>query len=335
MARKTARRSQECNWLPVAIGLLVLIAFIGFFSLVSLLPQAQGPPPGALEHSAAKDSGTTARPGPVASYEGLEKAEGKPVAGKLHAPVTKATTTNRNTIVWEKHPGTSCQGYANGDSEARSLEESKKACLKNDVCVAIECPSGSENSCTLRSSSKLVEYAVSDCYEELEKTPEGNILTSRLHPDYDKLLKEYPFQQVMTQSGNQVNIILVRSQMSPGQTAMYRKYQKDILFIGISSMNDYPLENDKPTEYIDMFPAFLHMMREPEKVFPPHVKTLLMSQSDFSLPEWYPARDYSVPKKYDFTYSASDCDVHADGQGWCGWSKKLVICETSLADNVR
>ena len=54
----------------------------------------------------------------------------------------------------------------------------------------------------------------------------------------------------------------------------------------------------------------LHMMREPEKHFPPHVKTLLMSQSDFSLPD-YPERDYSVAKEYDFTYSGSDRYVHS------------------------
>merc|ERR1711870_72853 len=100
---------------------------------------------------------------------------------------------------------------------------------------------------------------------------------------------------------------------------MGEKYKDDILFMGISSMNDYPLHSGRDydnTDYVGMFPGFLHMMREPEKHFPPHVKTLLMSQSDFSLPD-YPARDYSVPRKYDFTYSASDCDVHSDGNGWC------------------
>jgi len=70
-------------------------------------------------------------------------------------------------------------------------------------------------------------------------------------------------------------------------------------------------------------------MHEPEKHFPPHVKTLLMSQSDFNLPD-YPERDYSVPKTYDFTYSASDCDVYSDGNGWCGWSKNWSFVKESL-----
>jgi hypothetical protein len=101
--------------------------------------------------------------------------------------------------------------------------------------------------------------------------------------------------------------------------------------MGISSMNDYPLNSDgkSSSEYIDMFPGFLHMMRNPEDHFPPKVKTILMSQSDFQLPD-FPARDYSVPKKYDFTFSGSDCDVHTDCNGWCGWSKNWSFVKEAL-----
>jgi len=135
---------------------------------------------------------------------------------------------------------------------------------------------------------------------------------------------------VTTQTGNQVNIILVRAQVNDHQHKLYQKYKDEILFLGISSMNDYPLHQEGETfDYLGMFPGFLHMMREPEKHFPPHVKTLLMSQSDFSLPH-VPPRDYSVPKKYDFTYSASDCDVAIDGKGWCGWSKNWTFVKEAL-----
>merc|ERR1712151_1432445 len=44
----------------------------------------------------------------------------------------------------------------------------------------------------------------------------------------------------------------------------------------------------------------------------------------------YPKRDYSVPREYDFTYSASDCDVHNDGNGWCGWSKNWSFVKEAL-----
>lgn len=239
------------------------------------------------------------------------------------------TANNGNKITWKLNEGKSCQGYANGDSASRSLQESKVACATNPVCVAIECNAGSVTSCTLREHNSLVDYAAADCYEQQEINEFGAVLSAKVHPDYQSLLKHYPFQQVMTQTGQQVNVLLVRSAMSSAQRKLYEKYKNEILFIGISSMNDYPLDAGKPTEFCTLFPAFLHMMREPEKCFPPTVKTLLMSQSDFQLPATQP-RDYSVPKKYDFTYSASDCDVASDGKGWCGWSKNWSMAKAAL-----
>jgi len=237
-------------------------------------------------------------------------------------------------IDWQKHVEKSCQNYADGDSEERSLEDSKIACLKNDACIGIECPHGSVHSCTLRAVANLIDYTGSDCYEKLEIDANGKVHTTRVHPEYNRLLQEYPFQQVTTQSGNQVNIILVRSHMSEHQYRLYQKYKDDILFIGISSMNDYPLHSGKfdgsdHHDYCSMFPGFLHMMRDPEKCFPPTTKHLLMSQSDFSLPD-FPERDYSVPRNYDFTYSGSDCDVHSDCNGWCGWSKNFSFVREAL-----
>jgi len=244
----------------------------------------------------------------------------------------QATASRSSRIVWKKHEGKSCQNYADGDATDRSLEDSKVACLANDACVAIECLHGRESSCTLRAVANMIDYEHADCYEMIEVDRNGAVLSARVHPAYNSLLKEYPFQAVTTQSGNQVNIILVRSKVNGHQYNLYQKYKDEILFLGISSMNDYPLKEEgshDAYDYAAMFPGFLHMMREPEKAFPPHVKTLLMSQSDFSLPD-APARDYSVPRKYDFTYSASDCDVHIDGNGWCGWSKNWSFVKEAL-----
>lgn len=233
----------------------------------------------------------------------------------------------KNRIEWRKHESRSCQNYAEEPVTQRDLARSKEACLRVDACVAIECGRGSEHDCTLRAIANLVPYDASDCYEQLEVNQNGVVVSTRVHPEYNNLLKQYPFQQVATQTGNQVNILLVRSQMSREQIELYKKYKDEILFLGISSMNDYPLNEE--VDYLGMFPGFLHMMHNPEKHFPPHVKTLLMSQSDFNLPQ-APARDYSVPKKYDFTYSASDCDVAQDGAGWCGWSKNWSFVKSAL-----
>merc|ERR1719223_1438938 len=80
-----------------------------------------------------------------------------------------------------------------------------------------------------------------------------------------------------------------------------------------------------------MFPGFLHMLRpdDAKRTFPPHVKLLLMSQSDFQLPSHAP-RDYSVPRKWDFTYSGSDQDVHNDCKGWSSFAKNWSFAVEAL-----
>merc|ERR1712146_62724 len=71
------------------------------------------------------------------------------------------------------------------------------------------------------------------------------------------------------------------------------------------------------------------MMRAPDKFFPPHVKTILMSQSDFMLPDTV-ARDYSIPRKYDFTLSGSDQDVANDCVGWSSFAKNWSFVKEAL-----
>lgn len=64
-----------------------------------------------------------------------------------------------------------------------------------------------------------------------------------------------------------------------------------LLFLGISSFEDYPLDSGNPYSsripkdlYTGIFPGWLHNMHDPENHFPHWVQTLLMSQSDFELP---------------------------------------------------
>eukprot|EP00438_Fugacium_kawagutii_P032882 Skav216141 [mRNA] locus=scaffold1946:408849:415570:- [translate_table: standard] len=161
-------------------------------------------------------------------------------------------------------------------------------------------------------------------------------LSSTLHPDYKTLIKEYPFQPVRNQRGEFVNIILVRSPFrSQKQKGMYERYKDSLLFIGISSFEDFPLPPPNPfsskfpaNTYVGLFPGFLHMEREPEKVFPPHVKLLLLSQSDFALP----AKGPDMPKKYDFTFSGSDQDVHHDCVGWSSFAKNWTFAKQALEE---
>jgi hypothetical protein len=162
-------------------------------------------------------------------------------------------------------------------------------------------------------------------------------LKSRLHPEYHALIKEYPFQPVINQRGEYVNIILVRSPFrSNRHMDLHEKFKDEILFLGMCSFEDFPLPASNPYSpgknipadfYVGRFPGFLHMFRDPEKIFPKHVKLLLMSQSDFALP--YPPRR-RPPKRYDFTFSGSDQDVAHDCKGWSSYAKNWTFVKEAL-----
>jgi len=165
-------------------------------------------------------------------------------------------------------------------------------------------------------------------------------LKVNVHKDYHTIIKEYPFQPVMNDQGKYVNIILVRSPFQLPHQELFDEYKDQILFLGMCSFEDYPLRPANPyspkfpaDKYVGMFPGFLHMFREPEKIFPAHVKLLLMSQSDFALPnpEIALART-GVAKKYDFTFSGSDQD--AELSRLVISRKELDLCQTSSACHV-
>lgn len=148
-----------------------------------------------------------------------------------------------------------------------------------------------------------------------------------------ELIREYPFQPVRTEVGQLVNIVLVRSPLGRSHIADVEKYKDRILFLGICSMEDFPLPPPNPFSlkfradaYVGMFPGFLHMFRSPKNIFPSHVKLLLMSQSDFALPRF----DKEFPKKYDFVFSGTDQDVHNDCVGWSSFAKNWTFVKQAL-----
>merc|ERR1712217_215115 len=143
----------------------------------------------------------------------------------------------------------------------------------------------------------------------------------------------YPFQPVTTDKGMLTNIVLVRSPFrSRSHQTMYERYKGEILFLGICSFEDYPLVPSNPFSgkfppdmYVGLFPGFLHMFRNPEQIFPSHVKLLLMSQSDFALPRGQPLK-----KKYDFVFSGTDQDVYNDCVGWSSYAKNWSFVKEAL-----
>lgn len=113
-------------------------------------------------------------------------------------------------ITFHFHEGQSCQNYAEEPPVNRDLDAAKEACLKNDLCNAIECPHKSTGQCTLRVISNPIAYPPADCYVKID--PENE--RAKVHPMYNALLKEYPFQEVRTQNGQQVrpsNLLISRA----------------------------------------------------------------------------------------------------------------------------
>lgn len=163
--------------------------------------------------------------------------------------------------------------------------------------------------------------------------PGTKILSSRIHPMLESLIREYPFQPVRNEANKLVNVILVRSPFrSREQEEMLDKYKNEILFIGISSFEDFPLSPPNPfsghfakDKYTGLFPGFLHMFRD-TSCFPKETKLMLMSQSDFSIP----GAQEPVPKKYDFALSGSDQDVYNDCVGWSSYAKNWSFVKEAL-----
>jgi hypothetical protein len=141
--------------------------------------------------------------------------------------------------------------------------------------------------------------------------------------------------------------------------ALYKYYQSEILFLGISSFEAYPLQSPNPYSantydaryYLDLFPGFLHMMHNPDEYFSERVKTILMSQSDFNLDEPYEFgqrhhvnigsansdndnnnnnNNNNNEVIYDFVYSGGDQDVETDCVGWASYNKNFSFVRQAL-----
>lgn len=200
--------------------------------------------------------------------------------------------------------------------------------------MVLSAPSSKKDSSEAAMNAEDTCAADGTC-DALKEKKRSQGLTSKLHPEYNRIIQEYPFQPVINERGDKVNVIIVRSPFrSQDHYDLFQKYKKEILFIGMCSFEDFPLPPANPYSmkyradfYTGMFPGFLHMFREPEKIFPSHVKLLLMSQSDFALPR-VPWR--SPPKKYDFTFSGTDQDVLNDCKGWSSFAKNWTFVLESL-----
>jgi len=180
--------------------------------------------------------------------------------------------------------------------------------------------SGGETHCYMRTAPRILPS-----HPALRGGASLHTPSAELHPAVPKLIQEYCFRQASNQQGRLVNIVFAKAPFQGDHNEeQYHKYKNEILFLGISSLEDFPLPPPNPfspkfprDKYVGLFPGFLNMYRNPELVYPRHVRVMDMSQSDFALP------DVGEPmeKKYDFTFSGSDQDIGSAAESECvGWS---------------
>ena len=245
-----------------------------------------------------------------------------------------------NSIRLSKSP-TQAAARSRGIYRRSDPERSKRDSVRGTSggAAEISCGGHSAASCAECSQNQGASFCNGDCIWDRQVATCVE-RTSEVHPQYLKLIRHYPFQPVMTDRGEFVNVILVRSPFrSKTEWELYHKYKDEILFLGISSFESYPLSSPNPyssnfsnDEYLGLFPGFLHMMHNPEAHFPAHVKTILMSQSDFALPQISSAKanDLRKNKVYDFTFSGSDQDIANDCVGWSSFAKNWTFVKDAL-----
>ena len=211
--------------------------------------------------------------------------------------------------------------------------------LRNDASV--NCGGHNAKSCDLCPQGNGAGWCNGQC--EWSTASNECIAGSKLahvHPDYFRIIDRYAFQPVVNQNGDYVNVIMVRSPFrGADDEQLYKWYQDEILFLGISSFEAYPLTSPNPYSqkfeseyYLNMFPGFLHMMHNPQQHFPESVETILMSQSDFNIEEAerFGRRHADDEVIYDFVYSGGDQDVENDCVGWASYNKNFSFVREAL-----
>ena len=202
----------------------------------------------------------------------------------------------------------------------------------------VSCGGHYADSCAKCTQGHGATWCNGDCYFD-NKEHVCKVIPSLVHPAYRKITDNHDFQQVRTEKGQPVNIILVKRPMAASSKRIYQNYKDDILFFGISSFENFPLSSPNPfshnfsnEEYKSLFPGWLTMMRHPEEYFTSATKTILMSQSDFQHEE--PLRFYqrhkNLPKKYDFVFSGTDQNVDDGCVGWASFAKNWTFMLEAL-----
>lgn len=273
----------------------------------------------------------------IRAIDNLRKTDAPSIGIDMEQP----SIHERDTIEYKTYPG--------------FIGEVSVKCGGHEARTCDECPQGN---------------GASWCHGQCEWIDEKCVRSSQLehlHPDYFRITARYAFQPVMNNNHVFVNVIMVRSPFrNRDDEDVYKFYRDEILFLGISSFESFPLKSPNPYSakyeseyYLNMFPGFLHMMRDPNVYFPDSTKTILMSQSDFMLdePQFFRQEHANDAKIYDFVYSGGvsrdqlfyfaqiimhiitnsilfdqfqDQDVETDCVGWASYNKNFSFVREAL-----
>ena len=122
--------------------------------------------------------------------------------------------------------------YKTGFPGFANLPAKEVVCGGHKASSCAECPQGN---------------GASWCNGECEWKEDACGVSSKLahiHPDYFKIIERYAFQPVQNQKGEYVNVLVVRSPFRrKDDEDLYNFYKDDILFLGISSFESYPLQS--------------------------------------------------------------------------------------------
>ncbi|KAL3806909.1 hypothetical protein ACHAXA_008919 [Cyclostephanos tholiformis] len=251
----------------------------------------------------------------------------------------RASTAQRDVIpsIEDEASGSSAAGRPSSSSQWHDYKSFPGLAKK---AIEVACGGHMAASCDQCPQGNGASWCNGDC----EWRGDACVRSSKLnhvHPDYFRIVQRYAFQPVINNNGEYVNVILVRSPFHDADdNDLYEFYKDDILFMGISSFESFPLNSPNPYSHSNKneeeiylnFPGFLHMMRDPDEHFPRHVKRILMSQSDFNLdvPERF-GREHAYDEKiYDFVYSGGDQDVESDCVGWASYNKNFSFVREAL-----
>jgi hypothetical protein len=232
---------------------------------------------------------------------------------------------NKADVVIPEQPSNSVKEKHGNKANKSSITSKSVRCGGHSAASCADCPQGNGAS-----------WCNGDCFwEDSKKACVAR--SSYVHPDYKELIRHYPFQPVCNDKHELVNIILVRKYLSEQELKIYHKYKDEILFLGISSFEAFPLNSPNPFSqnfsediYRGLLPGFL-VMQNYKDFFEPHVNTILLSQSDFELdsPLRY-GRQHIVEKRYDFAYAGTDQNIANNCVGWHSFAKNWSFAYQAL-----